>query len=265
MDFVLHGLDSLAFIQQLEDGSVDLAVTDPAYESLEKWRKQGSTTRLKRSKMSSNRWFAIFPNDRFPDWFRELYRVMKKDSHVYVLCDEETRDVIKPVGEEVGFRYWKAIIWDKLTIGMGYHYRARVEWICFFEKGKRRLNDLGIPDLLQFPEVEGSEDWWRPSGPDIIPAKRLKGKDVFPTEKPVELLDVLIRQSSRPGELVIDPFMGSGSAGEAALQRGCRFMGTDTDDYALDWASRRLQKLAGTYSEPAPDNDAETFDINEVF
>ena len=52
--------------------------------------------------------------------------------------------VAKPEAERAGFRFWKPLVWDKKTIGMGYHYRARYEFILFFEKGKRRLNDLGI-------------------------------------------------------------------------------------------------------------------------
>lgn len=260
-DFELHQCDAIDFVSGLPDESVDLAIFDPAYESLEKWRKEGTTTRLKQSTMSSNRWFEIFPNDRFPDLFRELYRVMKRNTHVYILCDETTRDVIKPMGEEVGFRFWKSIIWDKMTVGMGYHYRARVEWVLFFEKGKRRLNDLSVPDLLEFPEVEGAEDWWRFSGEDIIKSKRLKGKSVYPTEKPVPLLEVLVRQSSKPNELVIDPFFGSGSTGHAALKLNRKFAGSDLDSSAYTFATQRLQQVAGI---PVTISDA-TLNLDEVF
>ena len=149
-------------------------------------------------------------------------------------------------------------------IGMGYHYRARVEWICFLGKGKRRLNDLSVPDLLEFPEVEGAEDWWRPSGPDIIKARRIKSRLAYPTEKPVELIEVLVRQSSQPGELIIDPFMGSGSTGEAALKHGCRFEGTDTSEFALKWTTNRLSQLAGLTVGGEGDED-ESFSIDEVF
>lgn len=261
MNFELHQLDSIEFLRTLADESVDLTLTDPAYQSLEKWRKQGTTTRLKNSTMSSNRWFEIFPDSRFPDWLDELFRVMKRDTHTYILCDETTRDVIKPLAIEAGWRFWKSIIWDKGRIGMGYHYRARVEWVVFLEKGKRRLNDLGVADLLEFPEVEGSEKWWRPSGPDIVKARRLKGKNVYPTEKPVELLEVFVRQSSQPGELILDPFMGSGSTGEAALKHGRRFIGTDTSDFALDWARRRLLGLPASQSRLAET----VLDVEEVF
>ena len=54
-----------------------------------------------------------------------------------------------------GFKFWKPLIWDKCTIGMGYHYRARYECILFFEKGKRKLNDLGIADIIEVPRIRG--------------------------------------------------------------------------------------------------------------
>jgi site-specific DNA-methyltransferase (adenine-specific) len=84
---------------------------------------------------------------------------------------------------------------------MGYHYRARYEFILFFEKGKRRLNDLGTADIITVPRIRGG----------------------YPAEKPAEVADVLIRQSSNSGDVVCDPFMGSGSVGIAALRLGRRF------------------------------------------
>ena len=53
----------------------------------------------------------------------------------------------KPAAEQAGFKFWKPLVWDKCAIGMGYHYRARYEFILFFEKGKRKLNNLSIPDI----------------------------------------------------------------------------------------------------------------------
>jgi site-specific DNA-methyltransferase (adenine-specific) len=135
----LSQLDAVAWLQTLGDESVDLIVTDPAYESLEKHRAVGTTTRL------TGAWFPIFRNDRFPELFRELYRVLRRDSHCYVICDQETMFVAKPMAEEAGFKFWKFLVWDKLKIGMGYHYRARHELVLFLEKGKRRLNNLGVP------------------------------------------------------------------------------------------------------------------------
>lgn len=205
-------LDAVEWLRGLRPESIDLIVTDPAYESLEKHRAVGTTTRL------TNAWFEIFPNSRFPDLFREMYRVLKPNTHCYVMCDQETAFVIKPMGEAAGFKFWKPLVWSKLSMGMGYHYRAKYEFVLFFEKGSRQLNDLGVCDVLEFKRV----------------------RDGYPTEKPVGLCEVLVTQSSAPGDLVADPFMGSGSTGVAALQNSRRFAGTDISDASVKLATERL-------------------------
>lgn len=220
--YSLSRADAVAWLRTLDSESVDLVVTDPPYESLEKHRKVGTTTRLKKSKGSSNEWFEIFPNARFSELFAEAFRVLKRDRHFYLFSDPETAFIAKPIAEAAGFKFWKPIVWDKVQIGMGYHYRARYEFVLFFEKGKRRLADLGVPDVLQHRRV-------------------LNG---FPTEKPVPLLEVLVHQSARPGELVVDPFFGSGSAGDAAIRCGCRFAGSDTSESAHRRALPRLANVA---------------------
>ncbi|HCH2845181.1 TPA: site-specific DNA-methyltransferase [Vibrio parahaemolyticus] len=212
--------DAVEWLSTLADASVDLVITDPPYESLEKHRKIGTTTRLKVSKASSNQWFQIFPNERFESLLQEVYRALKKNSHFYLFCDQETMFVIKPIAEKVGFKFWKPIVWDKVTIGMGYHYRARHEYILFFEKGKRKLNDLGVPDILQSKRV-------------------YRG---YPTEKPVDLLEVLISQSSTEGELVMDPFFGSGSTLVAAKKLNRNYIGCDISDAAHEHFQGRVEK-----------------------
>jgi site-specific DNA-methyltransferase (adenine-specific) len=215
---LLAQMDAVAWLETLPASSVDLVVTDPPYESLEKHRAVGTTTRLKQSKASSNQWFQIFPNTRFADLFTQVFRVLKKDAHFYLFTDPETAFVAKPVAEAVGFKFWKPLIWDKRTIGMGYHYRSRYEMILFFEKGKRRLNDLGVADVIEVPRVRNG----------------------YPAEKPIRVAEVLISQSTAPGDLVIDPFMGSGSTGVAALKLDRRFAGNDISPDSIELSRRRL-------------------------
>lgn len=214
--FALFQQDATAWLASLPDGSVDLIVTDPAYESLEKHRAIGTTTRLEN-------WFPIFPNSRYPELFAECYRVLKPDSHAYVFCDQETMFVIKPIAEAVGFTFKKPLVWDKKKIGMGYSYRARYEFILFFAKGKRRLNDLSIADVLPFDRIRNG----------------------YPTEKPVALNRVLIEQSTVPGQVVADPFMGSGSTGHAALEAGRPFLGNDIESRSIEMARSRMSQIPG--------------------
>jgi site-specific DNA-methyltransferase (adenine-specific) len=225
--FQLGQSDAVAWLRGLPSASVDLVVTDPPYESLEKHRAVGTTTRLKHSKASSNDWFEIFPNARFEELFTEIYRVLRRNTHFYLFCDAETMFVAKPIGEQVGFKFWKPIIWDKKKIGMGYHYRARYECILFFEKGKRKLSDLGVADIIEAPRI-------------------LHG---YPTEKPRAVSEVLVRQSTEPGELVVDPFMGAGSVGLAAVSQARDFTGNDLCAEAVEITRRRLLEAGATTAE----------------
>ncbi len=216
--YSLNNGDALEWLRTLPDESIDLVITDPAYESLEKHRAIGTTTRLKNSKSSSNDWFTIFPNSLFPALFQEVFRVLKKNSHFYLFCDSDTMFVAKPIGEETGFKFWKPIVWDKKKIGMGYHYRARHEFILFFEKGKRKLKNLSIPDVLEADRIHRG----------------------YPTQKPTAVSDILIEQSSSVGDLILDPFCGSGTFGVSTVIAKRRFMGNDISKNAIDVSYSRL-------------------------
>jgi len=218
--------DAFELLRGLAPESVDLVVTDPPYESLQIHRARGTTTRL------TTDWFVTVPNQRLPELLREVFRVLRADRHFYLFCDEVTADVIKqqqgvgaarlPNGARrcaCGFVYWKEIVWAKTTLdgarirgGTGYHYRAASERILFFEKGKRALRDLGIPDVLMAPR----------SG---VPG---------PAVKPGAVVRTLIAQSTEAGELVVDPFCGSGVAGVEARALDRRFLLGDIDLAYLD-------------------------------
>ena len=223
--------DATSFLRRLEDNSIDLIVTDPPYTSLDKHRAIGTTTRL--TTPDGGGWFPTLPNSYFggagEGWFHEAYRVLAKDAHLYVFCDQETAFGTSSESWDLGFvararfagfKFWKALIWDKQKNGMGYHYRARHEFILFFEKGKRKLTDMRVPDVLSFPRVR---------------------YQAYPTEKPVDLLRVLIRMSSQPGDVVLDTFMGSGSTGIAALLEERHFIGCDVEDKAMELAKFYLE------------------------
>ena len=249
--------DAFELLRGLAPESVDLVVTDPPYESLQIHRARGTTTRL------TTNWFTTVPNERLPELLREVYRVLRPDRHFYLFSDEVTADVIKqqqkvgaarlPNGGRkcsCGFVYWKEIVWAKTTLdggrirgGTGYHYRAASERILFFEKGKRALNDLGIPDVLMAPRAG-------------VPG---------PAVKPGAVVRALIAQSTSPGELVLDPFCGSGVAGVEARALDRRFLLGDIDLAYLDPSLASLAppdaivaRAAVVMEEPAEPPELET-------
>ncbi len=217
--FSVHQGDAFAWLGAMPSESVDLFLTDPPYQSLEKHRARGTTTRLAKSRSSSNEWFPVIGDDQMPDLLREAYRVLRRDRHAYVFCDPDTLFVLRPAAEAAGFEFRRIIVWDKVHAGLGYGYRRQTEFVIYLRKGKRQVFDLGVPDLLRFPRVRNG----------------------YPTEKPVPLLETLVCQSTTSGEVVIDPFMGSGSTGVAALSLGCRFEGCDISPHSLALAKKRLE------------------------
>jgi len=268
--------DATDGLRQLADGSVDLIVTDPAYDSLEKWRAQGTTTRLKNSKSSSNAWFPVVNKDYFGPFFQECFRVLRKPAHMYVMCDDEMSYTLRPLLEAAGFEYRKKIIWHKVGAeedvdcpecgahvttrrrpgmpGMGYPFRSCYEVVLLVQKGKRKVPDnRSVRDVLkcyyagdpEWDDFQFYEDFVE-NLPDVIPERRLKGDAVYPTEKPLPLLRTLIGQSSNPGDLVLDPFAGSGATLVAANGMGRDFLGFDITDGAQEWFKARLVGL------PAP-------------
>lgn len=247
--------DAVDGLRGIAAESVDLIVTDPPYESLEKWRNMGTTTRLAKSKQSSNEWFPTVPNSYFKPFFAECHRVLTRDTHMYVMCDEDTADALKPMIRAAGFSLRKSVIWHKVgklehvscprcgthvterhapgAPGMGYPYRSSYEFVLLAEKGKR-----SPPDDKSVRNFQ-----------DVVDVPWIKGGDAYPTEKPVTLNEILIKQSSFPGDLVLDPFAGSGSCGEAAFNLGRGFLGFDVKQEALDHFERRRQ--GWTYEDHA--------------
>lgn len=140
--------DAVAWLRAMPSESIDLVVTDPPYESLEKHRAIGTTTRLKHSKASSNDWFSIFPNDRFPELFEQVYRVLKRNTHFYLYCDPETMFVAKPLAERAGFKFWKPIIWDK-CLGP--------DTLVWTTRGVQRIADIVPGDRVALPEGSSTE------------------------------------------------------------------------------------------------------------
>ncbi len=156
-------------------------------------------------------WFrADLPDEAWPAILGQLYRVLRTDRHAYVICDRRTEERFIQAATAAGFDHLRRIIWNKLTPALGQGvYRSQYEVVLLLSKGRRPGNSRSLGDVLTFP--------------------RVATRGHYPTEKPVGLLKTLIGQSSKPGELVLDPFCGSGSTGRAARELGRRALLCDLD------------------------------------
>jgi site-specific DNA-methyltransferase (adenine-specific) len=209
------------YLAPLPDASVDLVITDPPYWTLDKWREIGTTTRLgghrDEKKRDKGKWFPTIDAQDVWELMNEIYRILKKNSHAYIFCDDEVSDYVKSYAGDMDWTKAKRLIWDKMSQGMGYTYRCRYEFIVFLQKGNRKLNDLSIPDIFTVKKITNG----------------------YPTEKPVELMKILVKQSSREGDTVCDPFFGSGSVGVACENLERKFIGNDISAFAHEYYRKR--------------------------
>lgn len=233
-----HCLEEL---RKIPSNSIDLVATDPAYETMLKWEGVGTTARMGMGKAGSgsdnlkDKWFGVFPNEDLPDLVQEIYRILKPERHVYIMCDFETLKLLHQFAIAEGvfpsqkvsgveLESCKPLIWDKGIAGTGYTYRPVYEFVFMLWKGKkRRLNDLGIQDILRIKKPWGNAR-------------------VFPTQKPVELFEILIEQSTQEGETVLDMFLGSGTTGQAAKRTGRNFIGIEINPETLELARSRIEQ-----------------------
>jgi DNA modification methylase len=132
--------------------------------------------------------------------------------------------------EHLAFK--QMIVWDKGKMGLGWHYRRSYETILVAQKGGGKCR--------WFDETKRVENVIRPGDYGI--RKIIPRKSDHPTPKPVELSAHFIGLHSRPGDVVLDPFMGGGSTGVAAVDLGRGFVGVELDERWFDIARRRISE-----------------------
>lgn len=225
----LQKMDAFDFLKQLNDQSVDMIFTDPPYWTLNKWRNIGTTTRLggNQDKDKQKGWFETIDQNELWELMVEMYRVLKKDRHAFIMCDGQTLKYVLGYAEEAGFNYFKPLIWDKVSVGMGYHFRSKHEFIVMLDKGKnRKPKDLSIPDIFSVPMI----------------------KNGYPTEKPLHLIDIFVNQFTEENEIVIDPFFGGGSVALSCKNNNRYFKGSDISEQAHTHTKNKLNSLTFNFS-----------------
>ena len=217
--------DAIEFMKTLEDESVDLIVTDPPYKVTARGNA-GNSGGMMQSKLSMQG--KIFKhNDVKPiEYLSEFYRLLKDGSHCYVMTNHVNLQEMLNTATECGFHFIKSLIWNKGNKIMGQFYMSQFEYILFFRKGKgKKINKCGTADILNVPNKK---------------TKGEDGKNIHDTEKPVELMKILIENSSQEGELVLDPFIGVGAVGIACKELNRDYIGIELDENYYNIACSRI-------------------------
>ena len=131
------------------------------------------------------------------------------------------------------FKFKQQVVWDKGKMGMGWHYRRSYEVVLIGEK-------RGSGKAAWYDTSRKVENVIRPGDYGI--KKIIPRKDQHPTEKPWQLAAHFIGLHSQPGALVLDPFMGAGSTGDACIRTGRRFIGIEIDPAHYATACARIER-----------------------
>jgi len=218
---LLHG-DCLELMKDIPDKSVDLILTDPPYRTTSRGSSGGTGGMLKEE---INKKGMVFQHNtiQFSEWLPKLYSIIKEQGHLYVMVNNKNLSKMLVGVEKAGFKIFKTLIWAKNSPITNMYYMDSHEYIIFCRKGKaKRINNCGTKSVLNVDNPRNK---------------------VHPTEKPVELMEILINNSTLEGQTVFDPFMGSGSTGVACMNTNRNFIGIELDDKYFDIAKRRISEV----------------------
>lgn len=220
--------DCLVFLKNIGDNSIDLIVTDPPYRTTSRGNAGNSGGMLQKD---INRKGKVFTHNNIDckEYAPEFFRVLKEGSHCYVMTNHVNLINMLNTFTDCGFHFIKSLIWDKGNKIMGQYYMSQFEYILFFRKGRGvKINNCGTSDILSIPNIK---------------TKDSDGKNIHDTEKPVELMKILIANSSKEGDTVLDPFVGVGSTGVACKKLNRKFIGCEIDENYFNIAKERIENL----------------------
>ena len=217
--------NAIEFMKTLEDESVDLIVTDPPYKVTARGNA-GNSGGMMQSKLSMEGKIFKYNDIKPIEYLPEFYRLLKDGSHCYVMTNHVNLQEMLNTATECGFHFIKSLIWNKGNKIMGQFYMSQFEYILFFRKGKgKKINKCGTADILNVPNKK---------------TKGEDGKNIHDTEKPIELMKILIENSSQEGELVLDPFLGVGATAMACKELNRDYIGIELDEKYYNIACKRV-------------------------
>lgn len=210
----IYNEDCLEGIQKIASASIDTIITDPPYFI-------GMTHNGKKGNYND----LIIMKPFFDSLFSEFSRVIKENGKVYIFCDWRTYAFYYPLLlKHISVR--NMLVWDKIS-GPGSSYAFTHELILFAEKDTPCMKGSNI---FRIPGFSAG-------------AKKTNEEKLHPTQKPVEVIEKLITDSTKEGDLVLDCFMGSGTTAVAAKKLNRNFIGFEIQEKYITISENRLKQV----------------------
>lgn len=222
--------DCLEVMEGLAAGSVDAVLTDPPYSSGGRRENARSLRKSMIREMSDDDWIRgdAMSTNGFT-WLMRMCgmqwrRLLVPGGHALSFIDWRMWPTLAAALESADLRQHPTLVWDKAALGMGAIFRNQHEFIVHMSAGNPRdPYRRDIANVLRFASVR---------------------KGTHPTEKPEPLLRTLLSVVAEQGQLVLDPFAGSGSTLGAARSLGVRAIGVEADERYCEIIAKRFDQTS---------------------
>jgi modification methylase len=245
--------DCVALMERLPEASVDLVFADPPYNL----QLGGELLRPNNSRVDGveedwDRFAGFADYDRFTRaWLTAARRLLKPDGALWVIGSYHNIYRVGSLLQDLGFWILNDIVWRKTNPMPNFRGRRFTNahetllWCARSPETRYTFNYEAMKALND--ELQMRSDWLIPlcSGPERL---KRDGKKAHPTQKPEALLHRVLLAATKPGDLVLDPFFGTGTTGAVAKRLGRRFIGIERDK---EYARLARQRIAAVEAAPA--------------
>jgi modification methylase len=249
VDVILEG-DCLEQLKGLPDRSVDLVFADPPYNL----QLGGDLLRPDNSKVDAvdddwDRFESFEAYDAFTRaWLKECRRVLKDDGALWVIGSYHNIFRVGAALQDLGFWLLNDIVWRKanpMPNFKGTRFTNAHETLIWAAKarGARRYTFNYDAMKMANDELQMRSDWTLPLCTGEERLKDAAGAKAHPTQKPEALLHRVILASTRPGDVILDPFFGTGTTGAAARRLGRHYIGIEREADYVALAKARIAKV----------------------
>ena len=250
LDQIVVG-DCIESMNALPPNSIDLIFADPPYNL----QLGGDLTRPDNSHVDAvnNEWdkFASFAAyDEFTrNWLKAARRILKPDGAIWVIGSYHNIFRVGSAIQDLGFWILNDVVWNKsnpMPNFKGTRLANAHETLIWAARSQEQKRYTFNYDALKAgnEDIQARSDWW--TFPICSGGERLKGEDgrkSHPTQKPEALLHRIIVGTTNPGDVILDPFFGTGTTGAVAKLLGRHFIGLERDADYIDVATRRIANV----------------------
>jgi modification methylase len=245
--------DCIELMAAMPAGSVDMVFADPPYNlQLAGELRRPNNSRVDGVEAAWDKFDGFGDYDRFTRaWLAAARRLLKEDGTLWVIGSYHNIFRVGAALQDLGFWILNDVIWRKSNPMPNFRGRRFTNahetliWCAKTPTSRYGFNYEAMKSLNE--DLQMRSDWLIPLCTGNERLKDEGGKKAHPTQKPVALLHRVVLASTRPGELLLDPFFGTGTSGVAARRLGRNFIGIERDS---DYAARARKRIAAEAAAP---------------